>query len=137
MRQYVLAVDRGNDMVADLYHEIHPAVLRLIKTTIEAGKARGIPVALCGEMGSKSAFVPLLIGLGLEEISASPAYLPEVKRVIRALTRSEAVELAERALKAPDALSAGEVLNDWLEAHPLDLMHFLERNNAAQNDRGA
>jgi len=135
LTQYVLAVDRGNDMVADLYHEIHPAVLRLMKITIDAGKKYGIPVALCGEMGSNSAFVPLLIGLGLEEISASPVYLPEVKRVVRALTHAEARELAELALAAPDARAVNEILKDWLEAHPLDLLHFLERNNSSSNER--
>lgn len=125
LTQYTLAVDRGNDLVSDLFHEIHPAVLRLIKRTIDAGDKRGIPVSLCGEMGGNPRVAPILLGLGIHEVSASPAYLPEVKRVIRAIKRSEAVELATRALLAHDAAEVGTLLNEWLDAHGCGFDRFL------------
>ena len=125
LTQYTLAVDRGNDLVSDLFQEIHPAVLRLIKRTIDAGDKRDIPVSLCGEMGGNPRVAPILVGLGIHEISASPAYLPEVKRVIRAIKRSEAVELATRALLASDAAEVGAMLDDWLAAHGCGFDQFL------------
>ena len=117
LTQYTLAVDRGNDLVSDLYREIHPGVLRLIKRTIDAGEKQGIPVSLCGEMGGNPKVAPILVGLGLHELSASPAFLPEIKRVIRAIKRSEAVELATRALLAKDAEEVHRMLDQWLEDH--------------------
>lgn len=117
LTQYTLAVDRGNDLVSDLYHEIHPAVLRLIGRTIKAGERQGIPVSLCGEMGGNPRVAPILVGLGIRELSASPAFLPEIKRVIRAIKRSEAVELATRALLAKDAEEVHEILDQWLGDH--------------------
>ena len=125
LTQYTLAVDRGNDLVADLFHEIHPAVLRLIKRTIDAGDKHGIPVGLCGEMGGNPRVAPILVGLGIHELSASPAYLPGVKRVIRAIKRSEAVELATRALLASDADEVGTMLDEWLAAHGCGFDQFL------------
>ena len=125
LTQYTLAVDRGNDRVSELFQEIHPAVLRLIKRTIDAGDKRGIPVSLCGEMGGNPRVAPILVGLGIHEISASPSYLPEVKRVIRAIKRSEAVELATRALLATDAEEVGAMLDEWLTAHGCGFDQFL------------
>ncbi len=125
LTQYVLAVDRGNDLVSSIYQELHPAVLRMIKNTIDSGTRHGIPVSLCGEMGSNSSFVPILVGLGLREISASPVYVPEVKRIIRAISMTEAQQLAEEALRAPDAATVVEILERWLRDHPFDLTHFL------------
>ncbi len=125
LTQYTLAVDRGNDLVAGLYREIHPAVLRLIKRTIDAGEKHGIPVSLCGEMGGDPRVAPILVGLGIHELSASPSYLPEVKRVIRAINRSEAVELATRALLAKDAEEVSILLDHWLGDHGCKLDQFL------------
>ncbi len=125
LTQYTLAVDRGNDLVADLYREIHPAVLRLIKRTIDAGEKQGIPVSLCGEMGGDPRVAPILVGLGIHELSASPSYLPEVKRVIRAIKRSEAVELATRALLAKDPEEVRILLDHWLGDHGCKLDQFL------------
>jgi len=125
LTQYTLAVDRGNDLVAELFHEIHPAVLRLIKRTIDAGEKQGIPVSLCGEVGGNPRMAPIWIGLGLTELSASPSYLPEVKRVIRAIKRTEAVELAARALCARDAHEVAAMLDAWLEEHGCNLDRFL------------
>jgi len=81
--QYTLAIDRIDDEVNYLYDPLHPSVLRLIKTTIDAGRAAGIPVAMCGEMAGDVAYTRILLGLGLREFSMEPASLLEVKRQIR------------------------------------------------------
>jgi phosphotransferase system enzyme I (PtsI) len=126
LTQYVLAVDRGNDLVSDLYQELHPAVLRLIKHISEAGRRHGIPVSICGEVASDTRIVPLLVGLGIDELSVAPVYVPHVKRIIRAIEYSDVSRLAESALNAGDALEVGILLDDWLASHPYDLLHFIE-----------
>ncbi len=80
--QYTLAMDRIDDEINYLYDPLHPAVLQLIKITIEAGAAAGIPVSMCGEMASDKRYTALLLGLGLTEFSMHPASLLEVKRAI-------------------------------------------------------
>jgi phosphoenolpyruvate-protein phosphotransferase (PTS system enzyme I) len=81
--QYTLAVDRNNAQVAPYYIQHHPAVLQLIKLTVRAAKQAGIPVSVCGEMASTPVYVPLLVGLGIEELSINPAQTAEVKAIIR------------------------------------------------------
>ena len=101
--QYTLAVDRVNDRVAHLYEPTHPAVLRLMKTTIEAGHARGIWVGVCGQMAGDPLMTLLLMGLGIDELSMAPASVPAVKDLIRSATLAEAKQLAETALRAESA----------------------------------
>jgi len=104
--QYVLAVDRGNSLVDRLYRPHDPAVLMLVARTVEGARLAGVPVAVCGEMAGDPEYVPLLIGLGIEELSvAAPRLLP-TKREIRRTELASARELAERALNAG---TAGEV----------------------------
>jgi phosphotransferase system enzyme I (PtsI) len=81
--QYLLAVDRNNDALGDLYTPLHPAVLRLLHDVIRTARARGKPVAVCGEMAGDATFAPLLLALGLEEFSLHPGTLLEVRRAIR------------------------------------------------------
>jgi len=81
--QYTLAIDRIDDEVNYLYDPLHPSVLRLIKNTIDAGRAAGIPVSMCGEMAGDAAYTRILLGMGLREFSMDPASLLEVKRQIR------------------------------------------------------
>jgi len=81
--QYTLAIDRVDDRVSYLYDPKHPAILRLIRMTIEAGQARGIPVSMCGEMAGSPCCVPLLLGLGLRELSMQPGSLLETKEIVR------------------------------------------------------
>ncbi len=100
--QYSLAVDRMNPKIAKLYEPTHPAVVRLIKLTVEAARARGIWVGVCGEMAGEPVLAPLLIGLGADELSAAPGRVPEVKFIIRRLKRTEATELADFALGCED-----------------------------------
>lgn len=126
LTQYVLAVDRGNDLVADLYQELHPAVLRLIKMTIDAGHRRGLSISVCGEMAADSRNVPILVGLGVDELSASPVYLPQLTRLIRAIEFEDVKNLADRALSSRDAEAVQEILDEWLVSHPFDLQHILD-----------
>ncbi|MBS3761945.1 MAG: phosphoenolpyruvate--protein phosphotransferase [Planctomycetes bacterium] len=98
--QYTLAVDRANEHVAHLYRPEHPAVLRLIKNTVKAAEAEGIPVGLCGEMASVVVYTVLLVGLGLNSLSvAPPQILTEIKKVVRSITYERARELAEKILQ--------------------------------------
>jgi len=97
--QYTLAVDRGNEIVSKLYQEFHPAVVRFISHIIQEGKKAGKRVSLCGEMGADPFAIPLLIGLGLESLSASASILPQIKKVIRSISFSEAKELSEKCLQ--------------------------------------
>ena len=93
--QYTLAVDRVNERVAHLYEPTHPAVLQLIRHTVEAGHRHGIWTGVCGETAGNPILVPLLLGLGVDELSASPGAIPLVKEVIRHIRFSEAQDLAE------------------------------------------
>lgn len=102
--QYSLAVDRMNERIAHLYEPTHPAIVRLIKGTVEAAHQCQIPVSVCGEMASDPVLVPLLLGLGVDELSAAPPLVSQVKYVIRCLKLTEAKELAEFALRCESAV---------------------------------
>jgi len=111
--QYTLAVDRGNEHVAGLYRPEHPAVLRLIKMTVDAAAQAHIPVGLCGEMASVVHYTVLLLGLGIDNLSvAPPVILPEVKRVIRSVRYAEAKQLAEEILSANDLAEGARLLEE-------------------------
>jgi phosphoenolpyruvate-protein phosphotransferase (PTS system enzyme I) len=98
--QYTLAADRTNDKVSHLYEPTHPAILRLIKMTVDAAKKNGIWTGVCGEIGGDPVLVPLLIGLGIDELSCAPAVIPEVKYMIRRIKMEEARALAEFAMQS-------------------------------------
>ena len=101
--QYTLAVDRTNQHVAGLYQPLHPAVLSMIQLVVEAGRRQRVPVALCGEMAASPECVPLMLGLGLRQLSMSPRGIPSVKEVVRSLDISDAEELARRCVTASTA----------------------------------
>lgn len=105
--QYSLAVDRMNEKIAHLYEPTHPAIVRLIKATVDAAHRHKIWVSVCGEMASDPVFAPLLLGLGVDELSAAPPLVAPVKFLIRRLKLTEAKALAEFALESE---SAGEIL---------------------------
>jgi len=96
--QYTLAADRTNEKVSHLYEPTHPAILRLIKMTVDAAHANGIWAGVCGEIAGDPVLAPLLVGLGVDELSAAPAVIGQVKYVIRRLRMDEARQLAEFAL---------------------------------------
>jgi len=105
--QYSLAVDRMNEKIAHLYEPTHPAIVRLIKATVEAARRQKIWVSVCGEMAGDPVLTPLLVGLGVDELSVAPPLVGPVKFMVRRLKDSEAVELAEFALTCE---SASEIL---------------------------
>lgn len=105
--QYALAVDRLNEKIAHLYEPTHPGILRLIKATVDAAQAHSIWTGICGEMAGDLAAVPLLLGLGVSELSVTPSMVPRVKMLIRSIEMSEARKLAEFAL---DSDSPKEIL---------------------------
>ena len=106
--QYSLAVDRLNEKIAHLYEPTHPGILRLIKTTVDSGQAQKIWTGVCGEMAGELSMVPLLIGLGVAELSVVPSLVPRVKMLIRSIEMAKARELAEFALNCD---SPGEILD--------------------------
>ena len=96
--QYALAIDRVNEHVAHLYQPLHPAVLRMIRQVVEAGHAAGIPVAMCGEMAGDQRAVPLLLGLGLDQLSTNALAIPRVKQVVRLAKQGVWRDLANAAM---------------------------------------
>ncbi|HEY3278799.1 MAG TPA: phosphoenolpyruvate--protein phosphotransferase [Syntrophorhabdaceae bacterium] len=101
--QYTLAIDRVNEYVSYLYEPLHPAVLRMIKKTVEAAHVNDIEVALCGEMAGEPLYVPVLLGLELDEFSMNPYSIPRVKKVIRGLDHDYCKELLAEVLRMKSA----------------------------------
>jgi phosphotransferase system enzyme I (PtsP) len=129
LTQYTLAVDRGNERVAHLYDPLHPAVLALIDRSVRAARRAGIGISLCGEMASNPLAVPILVGLGLEELSGVASAVPLVKEIVRALDSAVAASDARRALECATvaevrAICAARLVAAGLLDHP-DLGEFL------------
>lgn len=120
--QYTTAVDRTNERIAHLYEPTHPAVLRLIKMTVDAARAAGIPVGVCGEMGGDISVTPLLIGLGVDELSCGAAVIPRVKRAICSLSLPACRSLAESALKADTGAAVLALCEEVTRAHYPELL---------------
>ncbi len=97
--QYLLAIDRGNNSIAHLYEPTHPAVIRMIKNVVDEAHKQKIKVSVCGEMAGDAVYVPLLIGLGVDELSMTPPLIPAVKYLVRAMTLVDAQKLANEALE--------------------------------------
>lgn len=112
LTQYLLAADRNNEALGDLYNPLHPAMLRMLHTIIRTARARDKPVAVCGEMAGDPALVPLLLALGLEEFSLHPATLLEVRRAIRECDLSVLHARSAALLRARDR----QAIEKWLTA---------------------
>ncbi len=112
--QYTLAVDRGNDLVADLYRPTSPAVLSLIADVIAAGDAAGVDVTMCGEMAADPLMVPVLVGLGLRRFSMNPLAVPVIRSLIRQLSYRETVHMAQQARQMVTARDIEEFLLEQL-----------------------
>jgi phosphotransferase system enzyme I (PtsI) len=115
LTMYTLAIDRGEERVAHLYDPLHPAVLRLIQFATQAALRARLPVSLCGEIAGDPAFAPLLLGLGIRELSMSPASLPRVKRRIRSLDLGESVRRTEMIMMQSDPSRVSALLADFNE----------------------
>jgi len=105
--QYSIAVDRLNERIAHLYEPTHPAIIRLIKNVIDAGHAHNLWVGICGEMAGEIALTPLLIGLGVDELSTSAALVPRVKKAVQSLDVGDCLRLVEQTR---DLDSAAQIL---------------------------
>lgn len=96
LAQYTLATDRTNELVADIFDAMHPAVVRLIAMTVEAARHAGITVSVCGEMAGHAASTEMLVGIGIHELSVSPPLLLELKHRIRSVSHADCVDLVQR-----------------------------------------
>ena len=105
-----MAIDRVNDEVNYLYDPLHPAVLKLIHSTLQAGEKAKIPVAMCGEMAGETRHTHLLLGLGLREFSVHPTNLLEVKQIINKSKVEPLTKLAKKALKASSGAEVAEIM---------------------------
>lgn len=112
LTQYLLAVDRNNSRVADLYHSLHPAVLRAIKTVVDDAHAEGISVSICGELAGDPSAALLLVAMGFDVLSMSATNLLKVKSVVRAVSLQQAEKLLAEVMMLPDADS----INRCIEA---------------------
>jgi phosphotransferase system enzyme I (PtsP) len=115
LTQYLLAVDRNNARVANLYQSLHPAVLRAIRQVVDDAQKLGKPVSVCGEMAGDPAAALALLGLGVNSLSMSVSNLPRVKWVIRSFAYSEARELVAKALDLEEPREIREMYNQVLE----------------------
>ncbi len=113
LSQYTLAMDRGHPELAAKLDALHPAVLHLIKLAADAGNMHHKEVAVCGGLGSDPIAIPILIGLGVHEVSAVSAVIPRIKRVIRLLDANACAELAQQALEQPNATAVRMLVDDW------------------------
>ena len=125
--QYALAIDRVNEHVNYLYDTLHPAVLRLIRQITIAGQAGGIPVAMCGEMAGDPVNIPILLGLGIDELSMNALAIPRVKKFIRSISMDDCHSLTDQAFQMQDAGQIHVLLESWIrERFPKD--YFLDES---------
>ena len=103
--QFTLAVDRTNELITDMFQPHHPAILNMIYRTVNAAHREGIPVAVCGEMGSDPMSVLLLVGLGVDELSMTPWSVMATKKIIRSINFEDVRESALAVLQMDDANS--------------------------------
>lgn len=117
--QYLVAVDRNNELIAGMYQEFHPAVLRAIKLIIETGHANGVWVGMCGELAGNPLATIMLLGFGLDEFSMVPSVIPEIKRIIRSTSYEEGKRIAEEVLRLPTSMGVRAYLETYMrERHP-------------------
>ncbi|NDE82048.1 MAG: phosphoenolpyruvate--protein phosphotransferase [Chlamydiia bacterium] len=112
--QYTLGIDRSNPSMSDFCYPAHPSVIRMIKMVVMEARKQNKPVTICGEIASNPVFVPLLLGLGVNNFSCSPRYIPFVKRAVRNTVLLEAYELAQRILQMSSPIEISQTL---LEAY--------------------
>lgn len=115
LTMYTLAIDRGDEQVADLYNPLHPSVLRLIQFTVEAAHRNAIPVSVCGEIAGDPRYAPLLVGLGVGELSMAGTALPRVKQRIRRLAAGPATQRARAIMDQVDETRIATLLDDFNE----------------------
>ena len=110
--QYAFAIDRDNKDVAYLYNTLHPAIIKMLKDISDAAQANGIPIFMCGEMASDPYNIPILLGLGLEELSMNPQSIPAAKEIARKIDTRDAARFVEKALRKKTAGEIQEALRE-------------------------
>ncbi len=123
LTQYLLAVDRDNPQVADLYHTLHPAVLMALQQIVTAGKAANIPVSLCGELASDPAGALLLMAMGYDTLSMNAASLPKVKSALRNFSLKQAQDMLQGALQQSNSAQVEALVKQSMEAAGLNRLH--------------
>jgi phosphoenolpyruvate-protein kinase (PTS system EI component) len=113
LTQYTLAAERGNPALYHLADGLHPAVLRLVKEVVEASHRAGKWTGICGELGGDPAATPILVGLGVDELSLNSAGIPQVKSIIRDLTMEAARALAEEALRCQTSAEVRQLAREF------------------------
>jgi phosphoenolpyruvate-protein phosphotransferase (PTS system enzyme I) len=113
LTMYTLAIDRGEEQVAHLYNPLHPAVLRLIQFAAEAALRARIPISVCGEIAGDPKFVPLLLGLGIQELSMAVSNIPRIKQRVRSLDFAAAARCARTIMDQTDSGRIAALLDDF------------------------
>ena len=131
--QYLLAVDRDNENVADWFRTLHPAVLRALKTVLKAAEKKNIPTVVCGEMAGSPVYVPILLGLGATELSMNIHSMPRVRKIVSKIAFEETVELLKKLEKCRSAdeveHAAGEFYREkWAHLFPEDIFPPKEKS---------
>ncbi len=114
--QYSLAIDRTNEHLSHLYEPLHPAVLRSLKMVVDAAHAAGIDACMCGEMAGEPTFLPILLGLGFDELSMNAISIPRVKKILRRCSRAETESLVSASMNFPTAAEVEEYLQREITA---------------------
>lgn len=133
--QYTLAIDRLNEHVGHLYEPLHPAVLRMVKHTVDAGHAAGIRVGMCGELAGELLLTVLLLGLGLDDLSMNAVALPLVRGLLRKLSKTEARKLANEVLGLSSASEIEQAVRGKLASLLGDDPTWLELCAAPRRNR--
>ena len=110
--QYALAIDRGNEQVAHLYQPLDPAIIRMLKHAADVAREKGIKIFMCGEMAGTPHHIPLLLGIGMDELSMNPQTIPDIKRVIRSLNVADTRSFMKEVLKQTTAKSTFELIKE-------------------------
>jgi multiphosphoryl transfer protein len=117
LTQYTLAAERGSAALAEFADALHPAVLRLIEHVVESAHARGKWVGICGELAGDPAAAPILVGLGVDELSLNPGGIPRIKAILRSLQMTQAQELAKQALKSESVARVRHLAQAFMDEH--------------------
>jgi len=133
--QYALAIDRGNESVAYLYQPFHPAILRLIQRVVESAGGAGIDVAICGEMASDPAAVPVLIGLGVRKLSMNSTALPSVRSMVRHIAASDCAVLVKRLMGMATAEEIEVALRRWIRDRARQVIQTAAEKTGPRKER--
>jgi phosphoenolpyruvate-protein kinase (PTS system EI component) len=115
--QYVLAADRDNEAMADMFRSLHPAVIRAIKTTIDAAATADVPITICGEMAGSPFYVPVLLGLGATILSMNVNSIARVRKTIEGIAYEEAREVVAKAMKCRLSEDIEKMIKRYINSH--------------------